>query len=154
MGSRWNAFVLGMCKMIAISFTVAGGLRGGYIFPLHVYWRCIWPCIRPFHSRLYPLQVSIPCMTAGMNVAITRTCLASTLILAFLPGKPCTIPPILMASLCSLFATAYVVRFGYFLRIFLCYVALNLLFCLFCSRSLRVKLRGVTLIAVFFTKIM
>jgi H+/Cl- antiporter ClcA len=152
MDSPWHAFVLGMCKMIAISFTVAGGLRGGYIFPLMCTGAAFGRVFDHFTPDSIPLQVSVLCMAAGMNVAITRTCLASTLILAFLPGEPCAIPPILMASLCSLFATAYVVRFDYFPGIFLCYVALDLLFCLFCSLSLRVKLRGVTLITVSFTK--
>jgi H+/Cl- antiporter ClcA len=152
MDSPWNAFVLGMCKMIAISFTVAAGLRGGYIFPLMCTGAAFGRVFDHFTPDAIPMQISVLCMAAGMNVAITRTSLASTLILAFLPGEPCAIPPILMASICSLFATAYVVRFGYFPRIFLCYVALDLLFCLFCSRSLRVKLRGVTLITVFFTK--
>ena len=46
-------------------------------------------------------------MAAGINTAITRTSLATTLILAFLSGEPCAIPPILAASLISLFATAY-----------------------------------------------
>jgi hypothetical protein len=155
MDSPWNAFVLGMCKMIAISFTVAGGLRGDYIFPLMCTGATFGRVFDQFTPDYIPVQVYVLCMAAGMNVAITWTCLSSTLILPFLPGEPCAIPPILMASLCSLFPTAYVLPLGYFLRrIFLCYVALDLLFCLFCSRSLRVKLRGVTLITVFFTKSM
>ena len=56
-----------------------------------------------------PVQVAVLCTAAGMNVAITRTAMASTLILAFLPGEPCAIPAILMASICSLFATSYMV---------------------------------------------
>ena len=32
--SPLNAFLMGIAKLIAISFTVSGGLRGGYIFPL------------------------------------------------------------------------------------------------------------------------
>ena len=110
MDSPWNAFVLGMCKMIAISFTVAGGLRGGYIFPLMCTGASFGRVIDHYTPDAIPLQICVLCMSAGMNVAITRTSLASTLILAFLPGEPCAIPPILMASLCSLFATAYLVR--------------------------------------------
>jgi H+/Cl- antiporter ClcA len=56
-----------------------------------------------------PLQIVVLCTAAAMNVAITRTALATTLILAFLPGEPIAIPPILMASICSLFATSYMV---------------------------------------------
>lgn len=42
MDSPWHAFVVGLCKMLAISFTVAGGLRGGYIFPLSKYTFCCY----------------------------------------------------------------------------------------------------------------
>jgi hypothetical protein len=56
-----------------------------------------------------PLQVVVLCTAAAMNVAITRTALATTLILGFLPGEPNAIAPILMASICSLFATSYMV---------------------------------------------
>lgn len=55
------------------------------------------------------MQLAVLCTAAGMNVAITRTTIATTLILAFLPGEPAAIPAILMASLCSLFATSYMV---------------------------------------------
>lgn len=107
MDSAWSSFVVGMAKLVAISFTVAGGLRGGYIFPLMFAGSAFGRTIFCFLPDVIPLQVCVLCMAAGMNVAITRTSLASTLILAFLPGEPCAIPPILMASLCSLFATAY-----------------------------------------------
>jgi H+/Cl- antiporter ClcA len=110
MDSPWKAFIVGMTKLVAISFTVAGGLRGGYIFPLMCSGAAFGRVIHAFLPDAIPLQVCVLCMAAGMNVAITRTALASTLILAFLPGEPAAIPPILMASLCSLFATAYLVR--------------------------------------------
>jgi len=107
MDSALTSFITGMAKLVAISFTVAGGLRGGYIFPLMMTGSCFGRTIHCFLPETVPLQVCVLCMAAGMNVAITRTSLASTLILAFLPGEPCAIPPILMASLCSLFVTAY-----------------------------------------------
>lgn len=105
-----------------------------------------------FISDAVPMQISVLCMAAGMNVAITRTSLASTLILAFLPGEPCAIPPILMASLSSLFATAYLVGFGspaiFGSKLHPAY----LFFRFFRSHLLKVKLREVILIIVFFTK--
>jgi H+/Cl- antiporter ClcA len=137
MDSGWKSAVTGFAKLAAISFTVAGGLRGGkrdfvnllssyissstgshlfysiiifydtgYIFPL----MCTGAAFgRTLHALLpwIPLQHCVLCMAAGINVAITRTALASTLILSFLSGEACAIPAILMASLCSLFATAY-----------------------------------------------
>lgn len=78
----------------------------GYIFPL----MCTGACFgRTLHALCpwIPLQHCVLCMAAGINVAITRTALASTLILSFLSGEACAIPALLMASLCSLFATAY-----------------------------------------------
>eukprot|EP00547_Thalassionema_nitzschioides_P013442 CAMPEP_0194264608 /NCGR_PEP_ID=MMETSP0158-20130606/47672_1 /TAXON_ID=33649 /ORGANISM="Thalassionema nitzschioides, Strain L26-B" /LENGTH=157 /DNA_ID=CAMNT_0039004853 /DNA_START=689 /DNA_END=1162 /DNA_ORIENTATION=- len=111
MNSSWKAFVVGMCKIVSISFTVAGGLRGGFIFPLMCAGAAFGRIIHDVTPDFIPLQVSVLCMAAGMNVAITRTSMATTLILAFLSGEPCAIPPILMASLCSLFATSYMVSF-------------------------------------------
>lgn len=108
MDSAGASFLVGMTKMVAISFTVAGGLRGGYIFPLMLAGSAFGRTLHFFiPGEVVPLQICVLCMAAGMNVAITRTALASTLILAFLPGEPCAIPPILMASLSSLFVTAY-----------------------------------------------
>jgi H+/Cl- antiporter ClcA len=108
MDSLSKTFLAGLAKLIAISFTVAGGLRGGYIFPLLCSGAAFGRVLHHFVGGFIPLQLSVLCMAAGLNVAITRTSLASTLILAFLPGEPCAMPAILMASLCSLFATAYV----------------------------------------------
>jgi H+/Cl- antiporter ClcA len=107
MKTAWNSLLVGIAKLIAISFTVAGGLRGGYIFPLMMAGACFGRTVHCFLPSCIPLQICVLCTAAGINVAITRTALASTLILAFLPGEPCAIPAILMASLCSLFATAY-----------------------------------------------
>ena len=107
MNSAWTSLFVGLAKLVAISFTVAGGLRGGYIFPLMMAGACFGRTLHCFLPPWIPLQICILCTAAGINVAITRTALASTLILAFLPGEPCAQPPILMASLCSLFATAY-----------------------------------------------
>eukprot|EP00980_Cylindrotheca_fusiformis_P030176 scaffold24509_cov127-Cylindrotheca_fusiformis.AAC.7 len=107
MDTPLKAFLVGLAKLVAISFTVAGGLRGGYIFPLMCSGAAFGQCLHHFLPDTIPLQVTVLCMAAGINVAITRTALASTLILAFLPGELFCIPAILMASLCSSFATAY-----------------------------------------------
>lgn len=107
MDTAWTSLLVGLAKLVAISFTVAGGLRGGYIFPLMMAGMCFGRTLHYFLPSWIPLQLCVLCTAAGMNVAITRTGLASTLILAFLPGEPAAQPAILMASLCSLFATAY-----------------------------------------------
>jgi len=107
MDTPFKVFIVGCAKLIAVSFTVASGLRGGYIFPLLCAGSAFGRFLSFFLPDTIPIQVVILCTAAAMNVAITRTALATTLILAFLPGEPIAIPPILMASLCSLFATSY-----------------------------------------------
>ena len=159
MDSALNALILACAKMIAISFTVSGGLRGGYIFPLMTCGAALGRCIHFFFApENVPVQICVLCMAAGINVAITRTSIASTLILAFLPGEPCAIPPILMASLCSLFATAYLVRLLPALMVRTFYLlqvltsALTSLCASFLSHSSKLRLRGVTLTIVFSTR--
>jgi len=107
MDSPFKVFLVGCTKLIAVSFTVAGGLRGGYIFPLMCSGAAFGRLLYFVLPDTVPLQIVVLCTAAAMNVAITRTALATTLILAFLPGEPIAIPPILMASICSLFATSY-----------------------------------------------
>mmetsp|Transcript_13580 Transcript_13580/g.29821 ORF Transcript_13580/g.29821 Transcript_13580/m.29821 type:complete len:599 (-) Transcript_13580:185-1981(-) len=101
-----TAVVVGVTKLIAISFTVAGGYRGGYIFPIFcsgaALGRAIY-CLFPF----IPVQICTLCMAAAMNVAVTRTYLATTLILSYLAAEQAALSVILAASLTSLFATAY-----------------------------------------------
>ena len=48
MDSWAKCMVVGVCKIIAISFTVAGGYRGGFIFPFFCSRGCLWtrPCVR------------------------------------------------------------------------------------------------------------
>lgn len=91
---------------MAISMTVASGFRGGFIFPLFAAGAAFGRVLHEIIPGL-ELQLATLCFAAGINVVITRTSLATTLILAFLAGEPCAIPDILSASLCSLFATSY-----------------------------------------------
>ena len=106
MHSAVTACIVGVAKLMSISFTVAGGLRGGYIFPLMLTGASFGTCVYQLFPTI-PLQLCTLCMAAGLNTAITRTSLATTLILAFLSGESCAIPSILASSLVSLFATAY-----------------------------------------------
>jgi H+/Cl- antiporter ClcA len=108
--SPFKLFIMGCAKMIAISFTVAGGLRGGFIFPLMCAGCAFGRLLYFFLPPTVPVQVVVLCTAAALNVAITRTALATTLILAFLPGESSAVPSLLMASLSSLFATSYMVR--------------------------------------------
>lgn len=47
------------------------------------------------------------CMAAAINVGLTRTALATTIILVFLSGEQNSMTPVLAASLVSLFVTGY-----------------------------------------------
>jgi H+/Cl- antiporter ClcA len=100
------SLLVGLGKLIAISFSVCGGYRGGFIFPLFCSGAAFGRAIHFFLPAI-PLQLCVLCLAAALNVAVTRTCISTTLILAFLAGEPNAISAILAAALASLFATAY-----------------------------------------------
>ena len=100
------AMTVGVCKMIAISFTVAGGYRGGFIFPFFAAGAAFGKGLTYIFPDLPPVLATLG-IAAGINVAITRTGLATPLILCALAGEPNAIAPVLAASMVSLFATAY-----------------------------------------------
>jgi hypothetical protein len=103
-----TALVVGVTKLVAISFTVCGGYRGGYIFPAFAagaaLGRAIYMLCGP---SLIPLQLCVLCMAASLNVALTRTAISTTLILVFLSGEQNAMAPVLAAALVSLFVTSY-----------------------------------------------
>ena len=109
-----TAFLVGVLKMVAISFTVAGGYRGGFIFPFFLAGSAFGKALCYAIPGLEPTLACL-CVAAGINVAITRTALASTLILCGLAGEINAGPPVLAASMISLFATRYMVRLTPFL---------------------------------------
>jgi H+/Cl- antiporter ClcA len=106
MDSFWPALLIGITKLIAISFTVAAGYRGGFIFPFFAAGAAFGRALCYLFPNLSPV-IACLCMAAGINVAITRTALATTLILGTLAGEANAIPPILAASIASMFATSY-----------------------------------------------
>lgn len=114
----YTAVLVGIAKLIAVSFTVSGGYRGGYIFPFFAagaaFGRAFWylfPSVSP--------AIAILGFAAGINVAITRTVVATPLILCALAGEGNAIAPVLAASLASLFVTYYMVsRFKLRFRFF------------------------------------
>jgi len=107
--SAWTCFLVGFAKLVAISFTVAGGYRGGFIFPLFATGAALGRMISFFIPGI-PVQLPVLCMAAAVNVAITRTSIATTLILCYLSGEQCALSAVLASSLVSLFATGYMVR--------------------------------------------
>lgn len=103
-GTRFTAFsllILAGAKMIAISITVAGGWRGGFIIPLFFTGTCIGKAIAVLIPGLQPALAMI-CTMAALNAAVTRTPISTTLLLVTLAGVgPLT--PILFASLIGFF---------------------------------------------------
>jgi len=108
MDTAMKCFLMGIFKMVAISFTVTGGYRGGFIFPFFASGAAFGRCLTFFFPSL-PAPYACLCIAAGINVAITRTSLATSVILTFLAGQQNAMSAVLAASLTSLFATSYMV---------------------------------------------
>ena len=106
MDSAWKCLLTGLAKLVAITFSMAGGYRGGFIFPLFTAGAALGRAIS-FVFPSIPPQLTTLCMAASLNVAITRTALATTLILISLSDEPRACSAVLGASLASLFATGY-----------------------------------------------
>lgn len=88
--------ILAIAKLLAISITVTGGWRGGIIIPLFFTGACLGEAISIASSGLNETLV-IVCVMAGLNAAVTRTPISTTLLLAKLTGFS-TFTPILFAS--------------------------------------------------------
>lgn len=106
MNNGFECLIVAFGKLIAISCSVAGGYRGGFIFPFFASGAAFG---RAFCTVFPSVPVSLSCLSfaAAINVGITRTCLATPIILCFLAGEPNAMSGILAASLASLVATTY-----------------------------------------------
>ncbi|NMG06198.1 chloride channel protein [Brasilonema sp. UFV-L1] len=94
-------FILALSKMAAISITVAGGWRGGFIIPLFFTGACVGKAVATFIPGLNPTLAMI-CTMAAINASVTRTPISTTLLLSKLTNfSPLT--PILFASLIGFF---------------------------------------------------
>lgn len=88
-------------KMLAISITVTGGWRGGFIIPLFFTGACIGKAVALLLPGINPALAMI-CTMAALNAAVTRTPVSTTLLVAKLTNiGPFT--PILFASLIGFF---------------------------------------------------
>lgn len=88
-------------KMAAISVTVTGGWRGGFIIPLFFTGACLGKAIAALIPGVNPVLGMI-CTMAALNAAVTRTPVSTTLLLSKLTNfNPLT--PILFASLIGFF---------------------------------------------------
>ncbi len=88
-------------KMVAISITVTGGWRGGFIIPLFFTGACLGKAIVILLPGINPALAMI-CTMAALNAGVTRTPVSTTLLLTKLTNvSPFT--PILFASLIGFF---------------------------------------------------
>ncbi|MBD2568490.1 chloride channel protein [Anabaena lutea] len=93
--------LLALGKMAAISMTVTGGWRGGFIIPLFFTGACIGKAVAILIPGVNPALAMI-CTMAAINAAVTRTPISTTLLLSKLTNfSPFT--PILFASLMGFF---------------------------------------------------
>jgi H+/Cl- antiporter ClcA len=88
-------------KMAAISVTVTGGWRGGFIIPIFFTGACIGKAVAILIPGINPALAMI-CTMAALNAGVTRTPVSTTLLLTKLTNvTPFT--PILFASLIGFF---------------------------------------------------
>ncbi|MBD2356947.1 chloride channel protein [Tolypothrix sp. FACHB-123] len=93
--------LLALGKMAAISMTVTGGWRGGFIIPLFFTGACVGKAVAMLIPGVNPALAMI-CTMAAINAAVTRTPISTTLLLSKLTNfSPFT--PILFASLMGFF---------------------------------------------------
>lgn len=109
-------FLLGVAKLFAITVTLCAGFRGGFIFPLMTAGASIGTGIHllgvawfPSMMDNFPMVVFAMCLASAINCAITRTPLATPLILSTLSGHGICSVPCLAAALTALFLTKDIV---------------------------------------------
>ena len=98
--------LLGIClaKMVAISFTIHGGFRGGFIFPLFFTGASLGLAIALLIPTVHPTIAMLCCM-AAINVAITKTPISTSIILTVLSDTS-IMPIIAIASFTSFLLTS------------------------------------------------
>jgi H+/Cl- antiporter ClcA len=95
---------IAVAKMFAISFTLHGGFRGGFIFPLFFVGSTIGLAVSLALPDFHP-TIAVLCLMAAVNVGITKTPISTTVILGVL-SDTAIIPIIAVASLTSFFLTS------------------------------------------------
>jgi H+/Cl- antiporter ClcA len=113
----WMYALIGVAKLFATTVTLLAGFRGGFIFPLMAAGASMGISLHMVATSLaseelmasFPLVLWAMCMAAAVNCAVTRTPLATPLILCALSGQGSALVPCLAAALTSLFLTKDVV---------------------------------------------
>ncbi len=95
--------LLALIKAVAIGVTLGSGFRGGFIFPLFFIGACLGQAMHAFAPSI-DVSLAMLAIMAGINVGVTKTPIATTVILVTLSGLS-VFPVVLFASLASFLAT-------------------------------------------------
>jgi len=98
--------MIGLAKMLAISCTLHSGFRGGFIFPLFYIGSAVGLAISLGFPQVHP-TISMVCLMAAVNVAITKTPVSTTVILSVIADTS-MVPVIVIASFTSFLLTTQV----------------------------------------------
>lgn len=100
-------FAIGIAKLVAISVTVLAGYRGGFIFPFMFAGHSIGTGLSIALAGIVPLSPAAAALSCAcaINVAVTRTVLATPIVLATISGRTDCFPTLLVASIVSLYMT-------------------------------------------------
>lgn len=110
-----HLFAIGTLKLVAIGVSVLAGYRGGFIFPFMFAGNCLG-CMLSHLSDLMlgpalhahvglDLAAGALGMAASINTAVTRTVLATPIVLITLSARPDVFPSVLISSVISLYMT-------------------------------------------------
>lgn len=94
---------IALAKMLAISCTLHSGFRGGFIFPLFYIGAAVGLAVALGVPQVHP-TISMVCMMAAVNVAITKTPISTSIILSVL-SDTAMVPVIVIASFVSFLLT-------------------------------------------------
>ncbi len=97
---------IAFAKMLAVSFTLHSGFRGGFIFPLFYIGAAVGLAISLAFPQIHP-TIGMICMMAAVNVAVTKTPISSTVILSVL-SDTAMVPVLVIASFVSFLLTTQV----------------------------------------------
>lgn len=95
---------IALAKILAISLTIHGGFRGGFIFPLFFVGANLGLALAVGIPEIHPTIAMLCCM-AGINVAITKTPISTSIILSVLSNTT-ILPVIAIASFTSFLLTS------------------------------------------------
>ncbi|HKI46129.1 MAG TPA: chloride channel protein, partial [Balneolales bacterium] len=99
--------LLALAKMISVGCTLHSGFKGGFIFPMFFIGASLGLAVSLISHQTIPAPLSMLCMMAAINVAVTKTPVSTSILLTTLSGMA-MLPVIAAASLTSFFLTTNV----------------------------------------------